>query len=93
MLPVNNATLNGDGTHWSLLVIHIDSNKNRFYHFDSIKGLNHGPALKLTKNVCSYLKLNDHEFVESPCPSQTNSYDCGLFVIASATILSLAFFC
>lgn len=93
MFPVNNSedfTNALSGSHWSLL-IHIKQDKS-FYHIDSCNNLNAKAASKLTKKL-SYdlLKGTTGQCQALNCTQQTNGYDCGVFVVYFARLISKSF--
>lgn len=70
------------GSHWSLLV--FCKTVRTFYHIDSSKGSNYSPAKLLSAKLSEYLELNgDYEFKTLNSLQQTNSYDCGVFVLCN----------
>lgn len=86
-LAVNdNTNQTAGGTHWSLLLFRRDA--GHFAHYDSQSGSNslHGRhiASKLEPFLGTERKL---PFVEETCPSQQNSYDCGMYVICVTEVL------
>lgn len=86
-LPVNdNSNQTAGGSHWSLLVYHHHS--NRFSHYDSQNGSNSLHACRIASKLEPFLGAGRKAaFVEEPCPSQQNSYDCGMYVICIAEAL------
>ncbi|XP_056268952.1 sentrin-specific protease 8 isoform X1 [Pseudoliparis swirei] len=86
-LAVNdNSNQSAGGSHWSLLVYHHDS--NHFAHYDSQKGGNSRHARRIAGSLDPFLGAGRKaQFVEEPCPSQKNSYDCGMYVICIAEAL------
>jgi Ulp1 family protease len=87
--PLNNALdLNAPncGTHWSLLVY---LNKT-FYHLDSSRGSSN---LNIAERVAARIRDPSHlsEVVEVPSPQQSNSFDCGTFVLYTMDLLSLSY--
>jgi len=86
--PLNNCGNNkAGGSHWSLLVYcNVDK---MYYHFDSLKGTNSVAAKKLVENLIKYfLRKKEEKYIEMNCPQQDNAYDCGLFVLCLADIIS-----
>lgn len=67
------------GTHWSLLIFNREQSK--FYHCDSLKGLNRTHAEKLAQNINP-----DFEFVELLTLQQTNSFECGIHVLTNTQL-------
>ncbi|XP_062868915.1 sentrin-specific protease 8 [Trichomycterus rosablanca] len=86
-LAVNdNSNQAAGGSHWSLLL--YQGNTGRFSHFDSQSGANVMHARRIAAKLQGYLGLGtDVLFTEEPCPSQQNSYDCGMYVICNAEAL------
>jgi Ulp1 family protease len=72
---------NPKAEHWSLLVYIPNGN---FYHLDSLNSVNNEVAKAFASRLMHALNLKDSEFIEKPSSKQDNSYDCGLFVIASS---------
>jgi len=75
------------GSHWSLLAYCRKGNK--FQHYDSSNGSNEKYARQLSKKMWRYLGVgNEPSFTEMPVvPQQTNSHDCGVYVICVAAHL------
>lgn len=71
-----------EGSHWSLLV--LEKASMTFFYYDSIRGINSSVAKCLAKKLNSYLtKQNLNEklsFVETSCPQQQNTNDCGVYM-------------
>lgn len=86
-LAVNdNSNQSAGGTHWSLLVYHHSS--NHFAHYDSQNGGNSMHARRIANKLETFLGAGRTPmFVEENCPSQQNSYDCGMYVICIAEAL------
>ncbi|KAL6847222.1 hypothetical protein ACP4OV_023075 [Aristida adscensionis] len=79
----NNVNLDSadGGTHWSLLVFDkLSLNSQRFTHFDSAGGSNLQFAHRLAQRIAP-----DVEITEGQTPQQSNSTDCGCYVISFAT--------
>lgn len=55
--PINDASENNDGTHWSLLVLSLLEKK--FYYFDSIKKTNYESAEILKSKLSRYFEGNE----------------------------------
>lgn len=86
--PLNNCKTpnSAGGSHWSLLV--FSKPEKMFFHFDSSNGSNGFTAWQLANNLASYLlKKPKADCEDVDCPSQQNSYDCGLYVLCFADIL------
>ncbi|XP_003450828.1 sentrin-specific protease 8 [Oreochromis niloticus] len=86
-LAVNdNSNQTAGGSHWSLLLYH--HNSNHFAHYDSQNGSNSLHARRIASKLEPFLGAGRKAlFVEEPCPSQQNSYDCGMYVICIAEAL------
>lgn len=86
-LAVNdNSNQAAGGSHWSLLLYQRDS--GYFSHYDSQSGGNATHARRITAKLRAFLGTGTEvPFVEEPCPSQQNSYDCGMYVICNAEAL------
>lgn len=86
-LAVNdNSDQTAGGSHWSLLLYHHSS--NHFAHYDSQNGSNSLHARRIAAKLEAFLGAGRKPlFVEEPCPSQQNSYDCGMYVICIAEAL------
>lgn len=69
------------GTHWSLLLYHVDTHCAT--HYDSMQGANLGQAKKLLENI----GLQNATLVEGAVPRQSAWYECGLHVITNARLL------
>lgn len=65
------------GSHWSLLL--FNRKKQKFFHYDSIKGLNIAHAKKLANNL-----NKEFSFVEIDTLQQKNSFECGIHVMVNA---------
>ncbi|KAJ0001842.1 hypothetical protein NQD34_001638 [Periophthalmus magnuspinnatus] len=86
-LAVNdNSNQTAGGTHWSLLVYQRSS--HRFAHYDSQNGSNSGHARRIAHKLEPFVGAGRRAvFVEEQCPSQQNSYDCGMYVICISEAL------
>ncbi|XP_047218426.1 sentrin-specific protease 8 [Girardinichthys multiradiatus] len=85
-LAVNdNSNQTAGGSHWSLLLYH--HNSNHFAHYDSRNGSNSQHARRIASKLEPFLGAGRKRFMEEPCPSQQNSYDCGMYVICIAEVL------
>lgn len=80
-IPVNdNPTLYPGGMHWSLLV--CDLNRKKFFYFDSLCSDSYSDsANRLCSRFDHYLESSFSREIPR-CPTQSNGYDCGVFVIA-----------
>lgn len=74
------------GSHWSLLFIDIPH--GAAFHIDSAAGCN-SPSAKL---FFDKLNLIGFDFLESCCPQQKNSYECGLNLLVNTKLIS-NFYC
>lgn len=86
--PLNDCDRNeAGGSHWSLLIYsHLEK---MCYHFDSSSSINGSSAKKLARKVTKYfLEKSEKRYIEMNCPQQDNSYDCGLYVLCLADVLS-----
>ncbi|XP_036443172.1 sentrin-specific protease 8 [Colossoma macropomum] len=86
-LAVNdNSNQTAGGSHWSLLLYQRDT--GHFSHYDSQSGGNSLHARRIAAKLETFLGARAQvPFVEEPCPSQQNSYDCGMYVICNAEAL------
>jgi sentrin-specific protease 8 len=96
-IPINNGHAPSNtwhkqrGTHWSLLVIvRNDHGLVRYLHFDSVSGSNACTAQAVAENFSRIFKPQSNNVVVVECktPQQSNGYDCGLHVVASAQVLA-----
>uniref|UniRef100_A0A7N1A444 Ubiquitin-like protease family profile domain-containing protein n=1 Tax=Kalanchoe fedtschenkoi TaxID=63787 RepID=A0A7N1A444_KALFE len=91
VFPVNNNEDVGraeGGSHWSLLAYHKKG--HAFLHHDSSSGMNRAHALRLFKCVSLFLDASGSlTYMEvADTPQQVNGYDCGLYVLAIAKVIS-----
>lgn len=91
LFPLNNCDRKdaAGGTHWSLLIFY--KGDKTCYHFDSAKGYNGSIASKFAENVMScVLDKNEpnKKFVEVNSPQQNNGYDCGVYVLCLADVIT-----
>ena len=81
--------------HWSL--VHVSFPTNEIQYLDSMVGNKNGK--NIMANIHKWLKMesmhknggdDSRVFTEMivPCPQQTNCYDCGVFVLSFADLLS-----
>ena len=65
-----------------MLMYKRNSRSKEFLHFDPIKGMNWKHAQEM---VCKLNKIEKRIFPkkikETECPRQTNSFDCGIYVV------------
>jgi hypothetical protein len=64
-------------SHWSLLA--YNRSAGRLFHFDSLHNANYKVAYELAQKLCEY--LNVWALTDVYCEQQTNSVDCGYYVI------------
>ncbi|XP_033309375.1 sentrin-specific protease 8-like [Bombus bifarius] len=88
--PLNNCdkTDAAGGTHWSLLI--FCKGDKTCYHFDSAKGSNAAIASKFAESVMDCVldkKEPNKKFVEVDSPQQSNSYDCGVYVLCLTDVI------
>ena len=93
-MPIIDKTIaiSGDnsGSHWSLLV--YNKTKHTFYHYNSSNSslmYNNQLAKQLAYKLAPYLSINNpnyHNIVD--CPQQTNSFDCGVYLLIFTMLLS-----
>ncbi|XP_066588999.1 sentrin-specific protease 8-like [Prorops nasuta] len=75
------------GSHWSLLI--YSKPEKTCFHFDSAHDLNSSVASKFADSIMTYLLNEDaKKYLEADCPQQENGFDCGLFVLCLADIIS-----
>ncbi|MGX9415118.1 Ulp1 family isopeptidase, partial [Mesorhizobium sp. 14Arga] len=80
-LPVNNATVGGGGTHWSLMLVDRRLRDAPVaYHYDSAGGANSADAQELAKRLRARLET-------VRMAQQQNGYDCGVFVLEATRAL------
>jgi len=94
LIPINNNSnvTSVGGSHWSLLVFEkkLDGSPV-FRHYDSFGGSNNSIAKKTAKKFAAMLRIpldveNSKHFVSDAFGGkrQTNSYDCGVYLLAFA---------
>lgn len=74
---LNDSRKTGGSSHWSLLAYNRPA--GRLFHFDSMHNTNYRVAYELAQKVCEY--LNVWALTDVYCEQQTNSVDCGYYVI------------
>ena len=91
-LPVaNNSSSFSSSSHWSLLLFYTSS--KTFLHFDSIENSgNNYVAEKLAENISIAFGISSagvpFNMKFPSTPRQSNSYDCGVYVILMAEVLA-----
>ncbi|XP_020579626.1 NEDD8-specific protease 1 [Phalaenopsis equestris] len=88
LFTVNNnddLTMAEGGSHWSLLV--YERGDNVFVHHDSCNGMNNHHARHMYDAVKSFFG-GDTRFMVWRTPQQRNGYDCGVYVMAVARVIS-----
>jgi sentrin-specific protease 8 len=84
LIPINNESAKAKGSHWSLLV--FVPRTSSFYHVDSLD-LNRDCGLKETRRIAKCLGANaDVSFAHFAREVQTDSNDCGLYVMGNARL-------
>uniref|UniRef100_UPI00358F7E75 sentrin-specific protease 8 n=1 Tax=Myxine glutinosa TaxID=7769 RepID=UPI00358F7E75 len=75
------------GSHWSLLL--FNRTENSFHHFDSLGKSNLSHARRLARQLEPFLGLGSKTpaLIHESAPSQSNAYDCGVYVICNALLL------
>lgn len=81
----DNSTTQAGGSHWSLCV--FSKVENTFYHLDSSSGINHSPCSSIVKTLKACLGCKTAEIKEVDCLQQTNTYDCGIFLLCHADLV------
>lgn len=90
-IPVNDSedpSKVGTGSHWSLLVFYRAT--STFYYLDSSPTFtgNRRRAEVYAQNIYPVLKAtNQYDFVVLKVPTQSNGFDCGIFVISYTEFL------
>lgn len=90
VIPVNNATYNNNdedsykiasGTHWSLLI--YEKKTTTFLYYDSLQLDSSNQVAKVvSEKLSKYFKLSKAaEFISIQGPKQTNSFDCGVYML------------
>lgn len=83
----NNETQVAGGSHWSLLVFYRKS--HLLVHYDST-GSNRNEAVKFFRKYKDYFGLEEIQ-VEKEFPKQTNSSDCGVYLLGKNTKILILF--
>ncbi|XP_018496748.1 sentrin-specific protease 8 [Galendromus occidentalis] len=87
-IPLNNCEIShGGGSHWSL-IIYFDK---RFLHLDSSPPMNKANARSFCKKLSPCFSKDPIPIDEVNCPSQTNSSDCGVYVLEFTEIACKAY--
>lgn len=90
-LPINDSDsmkLETGGSHWSLLV--FIKAQHVFYYFDSIDNYNLLHAQNVANKLKKYIdpqSTTDIEVIPQYTPQQTNSFDCGIYMIMIVEII------
>lgn len=90
-LPINDSDslkLGVGGSHWSLLVYFRA--QHCFYYFDSMDNYNLSHAQNVAKKLKIYIdpqSTTDIEVIPQHTPQQTNSFDCGIYMIMIVEII------
>lgn len=78
------------GSHWSLLV--FDNINSIFHHFDSLYPSNEYAAKSLASKVFKHISgssVETYRFdAQRDCSQQQNFYDCGIYLICHAELIS-----
>ena len=83
IIPVNNAEVNTEGSHWSILIWSI--NQDSFYHVDTMGKMNKRVATGIMETMLKVLNLDyRHHKISYYEFQQSNGYDCGLYVLKFA---------
>lgn len=69
-------------SHWSLLYIDNTKGDMQFKHFDSMNHSNIKPANDFVNIIQQIFDLKNLTIEELICNKQTNTYDCGIYVMA-----------
>lgn len=90
IFPVNDnddVSVAEGGSHWSLLAYYRAANV--FVHHDSNAQMNKSYATRLFKSVVGYIDSSSSaKYLDCiGTPQQTNGYDCGLYVTATASTI------
>lgn len=67
------------GSHWSLLMFRKET--SNFFYYDSAHNTNLSDATVIAQKVASYFKVPYTGIIPISGPSQTNSFDCGIYVL------------
>ena len=86
--PLSNLQPDEKG-HWSLLLFFRSKRKNIFLHFDSLKKRNTFHAKSLAQKISEIFNIKHYEFSNMKTPSQSNGYDCGIYLMAIMNEISM----
>ncbi|CRL04868.1 CLUMA_CG017921, isoform A [Clunio marinus] len=78
----DNDSARAGGTHWSLLVYSRD--EGTFFNFDSLSDFNTSNARKIFTTLKNLLNCPFGNFKHERSAQQTNSYDCGIYLLVNA---------
>lgn len=67
------------GSHWSLLI--LNRKLSQFRYYDSMKPSKEAVARQIVTILTPFLGSAQHSFVMEDCAQQSNSFDCGMYVI------------
>lgn len=88
--PINNSnsfTTNSDCSHWSLLLVHVDT--CTFFAFDSMSQTNKKAAVEAANAFAIMLKKSVSAiYYVGNTPQQHNSFDCGIYTLLYSEYLS-----
>lgn len=90
LIPINDNEnpLSVGGTHWSLLMYNREKTLDCLYHLDSIHRGNFSHCKKVAQKLTQLFDQTSLNVIEmSDIYKQTNSYDCGMFLLANAEYL------
>lgn len=74
------------GSHWSLLAWNLK--QSCFYYLDSMSNYNLSSAKSTKSTFEKALNMKDQKLVIIKSPQQNNSYDCGVYTIFFAELMS-----
>ena len=84
--PINDASSESQGSHWSLLV--YSKKENKYFYLDSHGRYNLKSGEQVAKNVQVLLKCPKKPSMEIvDCPQQANGWDCGVFVLLFTQVI------
>lgn len=79
-----NEGFNNEGSHWSLVVVHVS--QGLFVHLDSLSPLNQNPAYNVCKQLNFVLDFQTLKVENQPCVQQKDSVSCGHEVLKNAQV-------